>query len=164
MGSCSKYWAISVMKWLAISAVALWVIYEMNQWKIPAEGLKYAPYFADAEKRHGLPHNLLARVAFQESSFREDVITGDTVSSAGAVGLMQIVPKWHPGVDPTNPIESIYYAAGYLARLYKQFGDWELALAAYNWGPGNVRRRGMDEAPMETLQYVAQITNDVRVA
>ncbi len=50
---------------------------------------------------YNLPKNLLARVAYQESHFRPSIINGTQKSSKGAVGIMQIIPKWHPNVDPT---------------------------------------------------------------
>ncbi|WP_191601402.1 lytic transglycosylase domain-containing protein [Marinomonas algicola] len=129
-----------------------------------------APYLRDikkAEKQNGIRAGLLARLLYQESRFRVDIITGQTMSSAGAVGIAQIVPRWHPNVDPLNPIDSIYYAAEYLARLKKRFGDWGTALAAYNWGRGNVSKAqnnyGADwlaHAPTETQDYVNEISAD----
>ena len=133
-------------------------------WQIPAAGRRYAGLFAEVEQDNGLPKNLLARVAYQESRFRDDIISGETLSAAGAVGIMQIVPKWHPGVDPLNVPEAVRYAGGYLRQLYNQFGSWQRALAAYNWGPGNIRKFGMDRLPDETRNYVAEITADVRVS
>lgn len=130
-------------------------------WAIPPEGQKYAVHFFDAEAMYNLPVGLLGRVAYQESRFRDDVITGKVKSSAGAVGLMQIVPRWHPDVDPLDPIASIDYAARYLKKMYERFGSWELALAAYNWGPGNLSRKGLSYAPTETRNYIAEIGRDV---
>lgn len=125
-----------------------------------------APYLYDiykAEDDNRLPRNLLARVLYQESRYRPDIISGETMSSAGAVGIAQIVPRWHPGVDPLNPYESIHYAARYLRQLHDQFGDWRKALAGYNWGPGNVSRKGLDRAPTETRNYIKEILADVPV-
>jgi soluble lytic murein transglycosylase-like protein len=44
------------------------------------------------------------------------------------------------GVDPTNPAQSADKAMGYLAQLFKKFGDWKKAVWAYNWGEGNVAK------------------------
>ena len=139
-------------------------------WALPNRGNPYAADIVAAELNNGLPPKLLARLLYQESRYRPDIINGETVSSAGAVGIAQIVPKWHPGVDPYNPQDSIYYAAGYLRKLFDKFGSWRRALAAYNWGPGNltkaIDRAGdnwISEAPKETRDYVTQITNDVEV-
>lgn len=121
------------------------------------------PFFRVAENVNGLPQGILERMAQQESSFRPEVINGTVKSSAGAVGLLQIVPKWHPGVNPTDPIASINYAGKYLKELYQKTGTWEKALAAYNWGIGNVLNKGMLYAPAETRNYVTQILKDVTV-
>jgi soluble lytic murein transglycosylase-like protein len=73
---------------------------------------------------------------------------------------MQIIPKFHPGADALNPAAAIDYAGHYLRRLYERFGSWELALAAYNWGEGNIARNAGNPAawPKETRDYVANIT------
>lgn len=139
----------------------------MKPWEPPKAAEPYMPTIRAAAGMHGVPVLLLARLLHQESAYRPDIISGDTRSSAGAVGIAQIVPRWHPNVDPTDPIESIYYAANYLASLKAQFGSWPLALAAYNYGPGNMNEligsRGASWwmfAPEETRAYVADIMSD----
>lgn len=122
---------------------------------------KYRAAIAAAEFKYSLPSGLLHRLIYQESHFRSDIITGKTISAAGAVGIAQIVPKWHPGVDPLDPLASIDYAASYLRQLRKQTGSWAEAIAAYNWGIGNLKRAGLENAPRETREYVASITRDV---
>lgn len=149
--------------YLLLAALGVLVMQARKTW-VPPE--KAAPYLYDiyqAEDENGLPRNLLARVLYQESRYRDDIISGETISSAGAVGIAQIVPKWHPDVDPLNPYASIHYAARYLASLHRQFGNWREALAAYNWGPGNVSRKGLERAPLETRNYYGQILADVPV-
>lgn len=130
------------------------------------------PIFRKAEKEHNIPEGLLERVAKQESNFREDIILGKTKSRAGATGIMQIIPKFHPEVNPYNTIDSIFYAGKFLHQLKNQFGTWDLALAAYNWGPGNLQRNLNDHLfewqakldwPKETKNYVKQILSDVDV-
>lgn len=135
-------------------------------WKSANSAAKYLPALNSAERAYGIPTDLLARVAYQESRFRDDIVSGELKSSAGAVGLMQIVPKWHPDVNPLDVYASINYAAKYLKSLYNQFGSWSSALAAYNWGPGNFSKylQGTATMPTETKNYVAQITKDVPVA
>lgn len=128
-------------------------------WK--QRGAKYLPILYAAEDKYGIPRDLLARQAYQESRFRDDIVSGATVSSAGALGIMQIVPKYHPGVDPLNVPAAIDYAAQFLARLRSQFGSWSLALAAYNAGPGNVQKYAGIPPFTETQNYVSQILADV---
>ena len=139
----------------------------MENWvnDLNGRGARYKPLLAAAEKRYGIPSGMLARLAWQESRFRDDIVSGRTVSSAGAMGIMQIVTRWHPGVDPLNPAQAIDYAGQFLARLYKKFGTWELALKAYNWGEGNLVKwlRGEKIEPLETRLYSAQILSDLRM-
>jgi soluble lytic murein transglycosylase-like protein len=78
---------------------------------------------------------------------------------------MQLVPRFHPNVNPLDPYAAIDYAAGFLRSLYDQFGSWTLAVAAYNAGPGNVQKAGNTVPPFpETLKYVADIIGDVNAA
>lgn len=144
-----------------------------KRWNNPPAAL--ASIFKAAEALNGLPAGLLTRVGYQESRWRDDIITGRTKSAAGAVGVMQIIPKWHPEVDPLNPSQAIPYAGKYLSALAKQFGnDWQKAVAAYNWGPGNLAKHitastragthwkvGM---PKETTNYVADVFGDLMQA
>lgn len=133
------------------------------RWTPPETADKYLGEIAKAERAYGLPRDLLARLIYQESRYREDIINGQLRSGAGAVGIAQIVPKWHPNVNPLDPVASIHYAARYLKQLRDQFGSWRLALAAYNWGPGNVRRHAGDfnKWPKETQNYVTEILGDL---
>ena len=58
-------------------------------------------------------------------------------SSAGAIGLMQVIPKWHGTTEAAllDPRTNIRIGSGYLKELLSRFGDLDLALSAYNWGP-----------------------------
>lgn len=135
----------------------------VKKWNIPTKGKPYEKFFNAATIAYSLPKNLLARIAYQESHFRPDIITGKVRSRKGALGIMQIMPIWHPNVDPLNPEAAIQYAAQYISKLYRQFGSWSLALAAYNWGPGNLANKGFDNAPLETRNYVSNIINDLNI-
>lgn len=133
-------------------------------WKQANNAQAYLPLLADAERRYHIPTDLLARMAYQESRFRDDIADGSTISPAGAVGLMQMMPQFFPG-PLTNPSFAVETAAQYLVQLYRQFGSWQLAAAAYNWGPGNVQKylAGTAHMPQETSNYVAQVFSDVRI-
>lgn len=135
-------------------------------WRVPDAAAPYLPALTAAEVAQGIPAGLLVRLAYQESRFRPEIISGALQSRAGAIGIMQIIPRFHPGVNPLDPAQAIPYAARYLRQQFDRFGSWELALAAYNWGPGNVAewQAGRASPPLETRNYVAQITQDVQVA
>ena len=128
-----------------------------------AKGEKYRPLFDAAESRYRIPHGLLFRQAYQESRFRDDIISGALRSSAGAVGIMQIVPKYHPEVGEAGALNvpvAIDYAGKLLSQFHDQFGSWALALAAYNAGPANVIKYHGIPPFTETRNYVAQILAD----
>jgi soluble lytic murein transglycosylase-like protein len=138
-------------------------------WKQQGQGPKWLPALNDAEQRYGIPTDLLARMAYQESHFRPDIISGATVSPAGALGLMQLMPQYFPSVTVPQPftdddtLAQIDAAAAELARLEAHFGNWEQAVAAYNWGQGNVDKH-WPSLPSETATYVAQVFGDVPAA
>jgi hypothetical protein len=117
-------------------------------------GVPYADLFTRAGSRHGVDPALLAAVAQQESGFN-----AAAVSPAGAQGLMQFMPATARGlgVDPFDPASAVDGAARYLADLTEQFGSTELGLAAYNAGPGTVRRYGGIPPYPETQDYVRNV-------
>ncbi len=137
----------------------------VSNWKDSLNARKFLPALNATEDANGIPRDLLARVAYQESHFRDAIINGTVSSDAGAVGIMQLVPRWHPNVNPRDPYASIAYAGKFLRQLHDQFGSWKLALAAYNWGPGNVQAHLTTPQawPAETLAYVKEIASDVPV-
>lgn len=123
---------------------------------------RMAPYISDiydAEDSNEIPRGLLKKLIFQESSFKKDIISGKTKSKAGAIGIAQFMPPTAEelGIDPTDPKQSIKGAGKYLSSLKKQTGSWEAAVAAYNWGIGNVTRKGLEKAPKETRDYVRRV-------
>lgn len=135
-------------------------------------GAAYIDVLDSINDQYGFPARLLARVAYQESRFRSDIISGAKRSSAGAIGMFQFMPgtvtavsknlmKRQTDFNPANWRESAAAAAVYLAYLFKRFGDWKKALAAYNWGEGNVKKKGLAAAPVETRNYYAQIMGDL---
>jgi soluble lytic murein transglycosylase-like protein len=135
-----------------------------GSWMTAGAGPTYQPTFSVVESNNGIPTNLLYRIGYQESHFRPDIINGSTVSSAGAVGIMQLEPQFFPGAGQ-NAQTDIATAGAYLAQLYQQFQDWQLATAAYNDGPGNINAyiAGTKTLPLETQNYVADIFADVPV-
>lgn len=139
----------------------------ITSWKNVAEGSTWVPVLNATEQNYGLPADLLARVAYQESHFRESIIRGIQASPAGALGIMQLEPVYFSTVRVRPPFSDadvraqIDQAAQQLQSLYGQFGDWSLALAAYNAGAGNVRKYGGIPPFTETQNYVAQISADV---
>lgn len=112
------------------------------------------PLFAAAGARHGVDPTLLSAVARAESGYNPDA-----VSSAGALGLMQIMPSTAAGlgIDPLDPAQAVDGAARYLAQQLMRFGSVELALAAYNAGPGAVARYGGIPPYPETQAYVRKV-------
>ena len=123
---------------------------------------KAAPYqdaIQGAQDKYGIPNNYLAKLLNAESAYRPDIITGQKRSSTGATGIAQFMPDTAAelGVNPLDPLQSIDGAGRYLNQLYAKFGNWTEAIAAYNWGMGNVQKKGLAKAPQETIDYVQKI-------
>ncbi len=113
-----------------------------------------APLFLSAGATYGVSPTLLAAVAKTESGFNPSA-----VSSAGAEGLMQIMPSTAQGlgVNPFDPQQAIDGAAQILSGDIAKFGSVPLALAAYNAGAGAVERYGGIPPYAETQNYVNTI-------
>lgn len=131
--------------------------------KVPAQ---YRAAIVSAENTHGLPAGMLARLLWQESHYRADIISGKTRSPVGALGIAQFMPATaaEMKINPLEPFQSIDAAGRYLASLYRVSGSWANALAAYNWGIGNVKRKGIAAAPRETVTYYTSILSDIGYA
>ena len=115
---------------------------------------RYQSLFDAAGAKYGISPALLASVARAESNFNPNA-----TSSAGAVGLMQFMPTTAAGmgIDPTDPAQAIDGAARYLSTQIRNFGSVDLAVAAYNAGPGAVRKYGGIPPFTETRNYVAKV-------
>lgn len=120
------------------------------------------PKLSKLEETFGLPAGLLRSMVITESG-------GETqaVSKAGAKGPFQFMPGTAQdfglvGDDVFDPEKSAHAAARYMSQLLKMFdGDLGKALAAYNWGQGNVERKGLGAAPQETREYVPKVLSNL---
>jgi soluble lytic murein transglycosylase-like protein len=103
-----------------------------------------------------LAPELIRSVVSAESDYRPQA-----VSPAGARGLMQLMPETAAelGVtDSFDPHQNLLGGSRYLKGLLDKYdGDLDRALAAYNWGQGNVDRHGLARMPDETRRYIARI-------
>lgn len=98
-------------------------------------------------------------LAHESINFDPDVISGKRNSPAGAIGIAQFMPETAKsmGVDPLDIKSAIEGAARYLKQNFDKFGSWDLALAAYNAGEGNVTKYGGIPPFAETQNYVKDI-------
>ncbi len=121
---------------------------------LPAAGQPWAPAIGEAAERHGLDPRLLASLVWTESDFQPDA-----VSRAGAIGLAQLMPGTAAGlgVDPHDPAANLDGGARYLREQLDRFGRVDLALAAYNAGPGRVAQAGGVPHIAETQAYVRRV-------
>lgn len=112
--------------------------------------------FEEAADTYGVSVNLLTSIARAESNFRTDA-----VSSAGAVGIMQLMPATAASLGVTNSYdarENIMGGARYIAQLLSKYnGNISLALAAYNAGSSNVEQYGGIPPFTETQNYVQKV-------
>jgi len=165
------------------SVGALFMVLKMiesnNQgWQAPLSASPFIKAIDETERYYALPPSILARLLYQESHFRFDIITGAVLSPVGAQGIAQVMPLTaeNPGFntprlsDPFNPSEAIPWAGAYLSGLFKYSKDWRKALAAYNAGMGTVNKAvdkdpvlWLSYMPLETQNYVNEITRDVKV-
>lgn len=125
----------------------------------------YDAIFKEAAQTYGVPEALLKAMAMTESNFNQSVI-----SNAGAIGIMQLMPGTAAslGVDPYDARQNIMGGAKYIAGNIEQFKAYpnglELAIAAYNAGPGAVIKYGYQIPPYtETQNYVKKVLGYVSI-
>jgi soluble lytic murein transglycosylase-like protein len=127
---------------------------------------RWMPYIAEAARRFAVPVPLLRAVMRAESGGRATIDGQPTVSSAGAMGLMQLMPatwqelrvRYRLGNDAHDPRDNVLAGAGYLANLLTRYGE-PLAIAAYHAGPGRVEAHVASGValPPATIEHVAVV-------
>lgn len=131
----------------------------------------WRPYISEASRRFGVPFAWIERVMQAESRGRTVQGGRPIRSSAGAIGLMQVMPgTWSDmrarlglGVDPDDPRDNILAGTFYLRLMYDRFGYPGL-FAAYNAGPARYADylAGRASLPRETVGYLASVAPDAK--
>jgi len=122
---------------------------------IARRAMRYERQLVELALEHKVSVNLIKAIIATESCFNPDA-----VSRAGAVGLMQLMPetaRWLKAGDPRDVDNNLRAGVRYFAQLHRRFGTTVLALAAYNAGPGNVRRFGGVPPFTETREYIEKV-------
>ncbi len=129
-----------------------------TKWGVPKYNGKYRGVYhgmaREAARRHGIPEDLFLRLVQQESGWNPSA-----KSHKGALGLAQLMPETARKlrVNPADPYQNLDGGARYLKTQFRAFGTWNLALAAYNAGPGAVQKYGGIPPYAETRNYVKVI-------
>jgi soluble lytic murein transglycosylase-like protein len=136
---------------------------QLAEQAFPAPMPKYlAGIINDAARQYSVDPNLIAAMTFRESAFNPNA-----VSSRGAQGLMQLMPKTARSLgvrDSFDPRDNIFGGTRYLKSLLERFhGNVDLTLAAYNAGPELVAKVG-PRATQEAIDYVAAVKSFYQVA
>lgn len=111
---------------------------------------------AKASKKYGIAEPVISAMIQKESAGNPNAKSG-----SGAMGLMQLMPETAKDLgvaDPSDPEQNVMGGTKYFSQMLNKFEDPKLALAAYNSGPGNVKKYGMQIPPFkETQDYVSSI-------
>jgi soluble lytic murein transglycosylase-like protein len=174
-----KFWLLAAGGALLLASLGGGAVVAVQAWKQSANAQKWLPFLDQAGAEFGLPQDLLGAMAQQESSFRQDVIDGTTPSKAGALGLMQMEPKYFTTVRRPVPFtdqdtqDQIAEAAAHLSDLYAQLfplasstgqNPWALVLAGYDAGAQAVKNAAGIPPYAETQKYVAKILGNAPAA
>ena len=123
--------------------------------KVSDRARQYEPIIQQASQAYGVDPVLIRAVIRAESNFKNE-----STSPKGAMGLMQIMPGTAKDLgirDAYDPQQNVMGGTRYLKSLLDRYnGDVPTALAAYNWGMGNVERRP-EKLPRETRVYISRI-------
>jgi Transglycosylase SLT domain len=153
----------------ALQALTSDVTAALTGWKSAGSGPQWVPVLNAAEAQYGLPADILAATAYQESSFIENVIRGLTPSSDGlSLGIMQLQTQYYPSlVGPSVPVPytdanvgaQIAQAAAVFASNYAALGSWPATIAAWNQGLSGVKANGIT-----SVAYVNNILSNAPAA
>ena len=159
---------VALLALVVVAGAAAWVVTAEPEWYERARyPLRYEAIVRTHARNYGSTPPLLAAVIYQESKF-----DASARSSAGAIGLMQLLPDTARGIaartggdgfvvsDLYDPEINVRYGSWYLRNLLNQYDDEATALAAYNAGPGNVdrwRREGVGIRSPRRAHYVDRV-------
>jgi soluble lytic murein transglycosylase-like protein len=124
---------------------------------------QYRIWIYQASQSHGVPSDIALAVAQRESGLRQYWNDGTIkVGDAGEIGMFQVKPSTAPSADLRDPEQNIGAGVGYLEQLYRRYQVWNLAIAAYTWGPSRVDDvlRGVRSVPSQVYRYVAGVLGE----
>jgi soluble lytic murein transglycosylase-like protein len=113
------------------------------------------PYADSVADRYGIPREYFSGFIGAESGWNTEAR-----SDKGALGIVQIIPKYHPDVNPYDPYESIDYAGATIAGYFEKFGSWREAFAAWNAGVSSVEKYQGVPPYRETQNFVDKIVGN----
>lgn len=154
--------AILLLSGLPLLASATAAVAQGRPVAVVVSEQRFAAHIAEASQRFGIPEAWIRAVLRAESA--HDI---GAISSAGAMGLMQVMPdtwaelrvKHRLGADPHDPRDNILAGTAYLRQMLDRYGSIGAMLAAYNAGPGRYDEYAATGRPLpaETRAYVAKL-------